>query len=135
MAQRDALRRELETIERDMVEKAVVQQALIAFDQVFDAAPPNLKKQFVQALVGQVRVSDLRLAIGFDGRSDAEPVHLATARIFGPMCGPDFTGSAVKDIWCVRRLRAAFRFDSRASKKIDLAEAIFVNYENSLWRK
>lgn len=58
-------------IDRDIIEKAVVQQALLAFDEVFEAAPPYMKKQFVQALVGQIRLSDLRVAIGLDGRPGA----------------------------------------------------------------
>lgn len=58
----------VKVIEADMVEKAVVQQALLAFDKVFEEAPPYLKKKFVKDLIGQIRLSDLRVAIGLDGK-------------------------------------------------------------------
>jgi len=59
-------------VERGMVEKAVVQEALVAFDLTFDTVPPYLKKQYVKALLGQIRLSDLGIAIGIDGSPDTK---------------------------------------------------------------
>ncbi len=118
-----ALEEMAKEIDRDIIEKAVVQQALLAFDEVFDAAPPYLKKQFVQALVGQIRLSDLRVAIGIDGRPGAglralENSEPASEKVSGAGSASYITGGAngirTRDLRLDRAIRPVCDSSSRA---------------------
>lgn len=75
------VQRTAEAVEAGMIKESDVKRALHDFDATFDAAPPFLQKKLAQALIGQVRASDVRIAVGLDG----DP----TAGLQGPEFGPE----------------------------------------------
>ncbi|MEW6557049.1 MAG: recombinase family protein [Elusimicrobiota bacterium] len=66
----ETLKLMVEDIQKDMVEKEIVRQALVSFDEVFGEIPPYQQKQLLSIVVGQIRVSEDFLKLGLTDKPE-----------------------------------------------------------------
>lgn len=77
----DALEAMAKDLDREMVRKEDVMKKLTDFDVVFEAIPIYKRRELVKTMVGVVRLSEVRMAVGLAGNP--------CAAFQGPEMGPD----------------------------------------------